>query len=86
MEVKVIDPSGKEYISYPFDGSKHSNIRHYFTPEVKPDQCGTELSVGTWTVVFEGASFSSYKFEIIDEVIVGDEDKYLLGCLSNQHN
>lgn len=79
-KVRVLDPFNEEYYSFLYDGSKSSLIKHYFTPEVEEGQCGPELLAGTWTIVFDGSSLPSYQFNINNDVLIGDEGKYLSGC------
>lgn len=79
---QVFDPSGHMVLEIPFDGSKTSFVKSYFTPKVSQSDCGLDKIVGVWSVKFNGSRLPDYHFEIINQTLPGMEDKYLSGCKS----
>lgn len=77
---KVMDPHGNTVLEIPFDGSKASFVKSYFTPEISPNECGLDKLVGTWTINFNGSRLPDDHFEIINQTLSGMEEKYLSGC------
>ena len=42
--------------------------------------CTVDAFVGEWQVVFKGTKYPSLKFEIVNEILPGDEDEYQPRC------
>lgn len=66
------------YITIPFDGSQKEIFNQYFKPALSrsTDTCSKEDLLGNWTVVFRGTNYNQLKFEIVDEIVPGDEEDY----------
>jgi len=66
------------YISIPFDGTKSQDFNYYIDPAPSKARgiCSAEDITGNWTVVFRGTDYPNIKFEIIDQILPGEEDKY----------
>jgi len=71
------DTHQKVYFTIPFDGSK-SIFNQYFHPQVSKAKgvCSKDYIIGNWTVVFQGTNYPNLKFEIIDLIVTGDEEKF----------
>jgi hypothetical protein len=77
-KIVVITPKDKEWFSIPFDGGKKSDFNQYFKPNlIAPiGFCTVDDLVGDWKLVFEGTSYESIHFKIINETVPGSEKYY----------
>ncbi len=66
----------------PFDGTKKSAFNFYTQPVLNTalDICTVDDIIGDWRVVFRGTDYPDLKFEVIDEIIPGDEELYVPVC------
>ena len=76
------DTHHKTYETVPFDGSKKNAFNYYIEPDLSKSSgiCSVDDIVGTWIVIFRETNYENLEFEIIDEVLPGDEDDYLPVC------
>jgi len=80
-QVAFLRPSNEThyivYFTIPFDGSKPS-FNQYFHPQVSKAKgvCSKDYIIGNWTAVFQGTNYPNIKFEIIDLIVPGDEEKF----------
>jgi len=76
------DTHNKVYQTIPFDGTKKNAFNYYIQPQLSKVAgiCTIDDIAGDWTVVFRGTDYANLKFEIIDEIIPGDEDNYQSVC------
>jgi len=62
----------------PFDGAKKSLFNYY--TDIKLSKvlglCSVDDILGEWTVVFRGTDYADIKFEIINEILPGEEDSF----------
>jgi hypothetical protein len=62
----------------PFDGMQ-KNAFNYYT-DVRLSEafgvCSVDDIIGEWTVVFRGTNYPNIKFEIVDEILPGEEDSF----------
>jgi len=70
------ETSYKVYITIPFDGAKGGGFNSYLEPKPIATQgiCSKDDIVGKWAVVFRGTNYPNLNFEIIDQILPGDED------------
>ena len=66
------------YKTISFDGSKSTGFNHHFKPDLSRGLkvCTTDELTGTWRIVFQGTSYDSLSFEILDEILRGEEEYY----------
>lgn len=66
------------YQTIPFDGAKKDAFNYYISPNLSASKelCSKADIVGNWTVVFRGTDYPNINFEIIDQILPGDEDDY----------
>jgi len=80
-QVAFLRPSNEThyivYFTIPFDGSKPS-FNQFFHPQVSKAKgiCSKDEILGNWTVVFQNTNYPNLKFEIIDLIVTGDEEKF----------
>jgi len=80
-QVAFLRPSNEThyvvYFTIPFDGSKPI-FNQYFHPQVSKAKgvCSKDYIIGNWTAVFQGTNYPNIKFEIIDLIVPGDEEKF----------
>ncbi len=70
------------YFTLPFDGSAKSAFNYYFDPQLsKSDKfCSIDDLVGKWRVVFRGTEYPDLEFEMTDEILPGEEERYEPVC------
>jgi len=70
------------YQTVPFDGTKKNVFNYYIQPQLSKINglCSIDDITGNWTVVFQGTNYPNLKFEIIDEIIPGDDKYYEPVC------
>ena len=66
------------YLSIPFDGTAKDSFNYYLQPQLSKINglCSSKNIVGQWTVVFRGTEYKNLKFNIINETLPGEEEKY----------
>ena len=66
------------YITIPFDGAAKDAFNYYISPQISKINglCSANDIIGQWTVVFRGTEYENLKFNIINETLPGDEDKF----------
>ena len=66
----------KVYITIPFDGVKKEGFNYYIEPKPTAFQgiCSKDDIIGKWTIVFRGTNYPNLNFEIIDQILPGDDD------------
>jgi len=68
----------KVYLTIPFDGTKTESFNYYLEP--RPTKtggiCSKDDIIGKWTVVFRGTNYPNLDFEIIDQILPGDDDLF----------
>ena len=76
------DTHHKTYETVPFDGSKKNAFNYYIEPDLSKSSgiCSVDDIVGTWIVIFRETDYENLEFEIIDEILPGDEEDYLPVC------
>ncbi len=80
-QVAFLRPSNEThyivYFTIPFDSSKPI-FNQYFHPQVSKAKgvCSKDYIIGNWTAVFQGTNYPNIKFEIIDLIVPGDEEKF----------
>jgi len=76
------DTHYKVYQTVPFDGTKKNVFNYYIQPQLSKINglCSIDDITGNWTVVFQGTNYPNLKFEIIDEIIPGDDKYYEPVC------
>jgi len=72
----------KVWQTIPFDGTKKPAFNFYTQPSLLEANkiCTVDDIIGEWTVVFRGTSYPNLKFEIINEILPGDEESYVPVC------
>ena len=66
----------KVYLTVPFDGAKKEGFNYYIEPKPTKFQgiCSKDDIIGKWAVVFRGSNYPNLNFEIIDQILPGDDD------------
>lgn len=66
------------YMSIPFDGLTKDAFNFYLEPKLSETRniCAKDDLIGKWAVVFRGTSYPNLYFDIVDQILPGDEDKY----------
>ena len=70
------------YWTIPFNGTEKSSFNYYLQPQLSEFKmyCTVDAFVGEWQVVLKGTKYPNLKFEIVDEILPGDEDEYQPIC------
>ena len=70
------------YTTIPFDGAKKNSFNQYFTPNLSRalKACTVDDLIGTWKVVFQKTNYENLSFEIINEILPGEEDSFKPFC------
>jgi len=65
----------KVYLTIPFDGSNNEGFNSYLEPKPSKFQgiCSKDDIIGKWQVVFRGTNYPNLNFEIIDQILPGDD-------------
>ena len=63
------------YTTIPFDGKEKNHFNQYFKISISNARgiCSVNDLIGTWLVVFQGTNYENIKFEIINEILRGEE-------------
>jgi len=72
------DTASKVYRTIPFDGAKTESFNYYLEPRPTATQgiCSKDDITGNWLVVFRGTNYPNLYFEIIDQILPGDDDLF----------
>lgn len=66
------------YQTIPFDGNKKNTFNYY--TDIKLNQrlglCSVDDILGEWEVVFRGTNYPNITFEIVNEILSGEEDSF----------
>jgi len=75
----IYTPAGQGYSSIKFDGYEKSSMKHYFKPSLlkQLNLCVKEDLIGEWTIIFAGLPNERLHFNIVDEVLPGQEENYI---------
>jgi len=70
------------YTTIPFDAAKKNSFNQYFTPDLSRALkiCTMDDLIGTWKVVFQKTNYENISFEIINEILPGEEDDFKPFC------
>lgn len=73
--ILIIQPNGVTWVTIPFNGTLKSDFNYYNKPDtnVAKKIFKPEDLVGTWKVIFQGASYEPISFEILNEFVKGAE-------------
>ena len=68
----------KVYLTVPFDGTDKEGFNYYLEPRPTKtrDICSKDEIIGKWVVVFRGTNYPNLNFEIIDQILPGDDDLF----------
>lgn len=74
-KILVIDPKGGTFTTMSFNGTMKSEFNQFFKPTTQRGEklCTAQDLVGNWTIVFQGTSYKSIRFQIINEWVSGDQ-------------
>jgi hypothetical protein len=74
-KIVIVNPKGSTYDIIPFNGTMKTSFKQFFKPNTQRNQalCTPEDLVGEWSLVFQGTSYKSIPFKIIDEWIPGSQ-------------
>lgn len=63
---------------YSFDGSIKSSFNIYFEPKLTDIRkiCNKSDLIGMWMIVFDNVKYEQMNFQIIDEILPGEEDDF----------
>ena len=66
------------YVTYPFDGETKNSFNKYFTPDLSKALkiCSKNDLIGDWRVVFQGTNYENLSFEIIDDYLPGETERF----------
>ncbi|MGI0072208.1 MAG: hypothetical protein ACREA3_00130 [Nitrosotalea sp.] len=71
----VYDPKGGTFTTVNFNGTMKSDWNYMFKPNTERIEklCTAQDLVGNWTIVFQGTSYKSIPFQVINEWVQGAE-------------
>lgn len=71
----VYDPKGGTFTQVPFNGTLKSDWNYMFKPNTERIEklCTAKDLIGNWTIVFQGTSYKSIPFQVINEWVQGSE-------------
>jgi len=74
-KVVVYDPKGGVFTQVPFNGTMKSDWNYMLKPNtVRIEKlCTPQDLVGNWTMVFQGTSYKSIPFQVINEWVEGSQ-------------
>jgi len=66
------------YVTYPFNGEVKTSFNAYFTPDLSRALkiCSKNDLIGEWRVVFQGTNYENLSFEIIDDYLPGEKERF----------
>jgi len=85
-QIAILHPKNKThykvYTTIPFDGSEKLSFNYHFTPQISEIKgiCDMSQLVGTWKVVFQGTQYENLEFQMMDDILPGDEWKFEPQC------
>lgn len=70
------------YFTIPFDGSDKAAFNYYLEPQLSKlkGYCSVDDFIGDWRVVFRGTDFDNLEFKITEQILPGEEEKYMPVC------
>lgn len=73
--VTIVDPKGTVYDMIPFNGTMKSSFKQFFKPNTQRNLaiCTPEQLVGNWSLIFQGTSYKSIPFQVINDWISGSQ-------------
>jgi hypothetical protein len=76
-QIVITDPKGDTYSSIPFNGTMKSSFKQFFKPNTQRGLalCNPTDLVGQWNIIFEGVSYKSIPFKIVNEWIEGSQSE-----------
>ncbi len=71
----VTDPKGGIFTQVPFNGTEKSSFNYYFKPDTERLEklCTPQDLVGTWTITFQGTTYRSLTFKVVNEWVEGSQ-------------
>ena len=71
----VYDPKGGTFTQVPFNGTMKSDWNYMFKPDTERIEklCTPQDLVGNWTIVFQGTSYKSIPFQVINKWVNGSQ-------------
>ena len=74
-KIVVMDPKGDTFTTIPFNGTMKSSFNYYFKPNTERIEklCKPTDLVGEWIIVFQGTSYKSIPFQIVNDWIPGSQ-------------
>ncbi len=71
--VLVFDPKGGLFTKIPFNGTMKADFNYFFKPVTLKSEklCTPQDLVGNWTIEFQGTSYRSIQFQVINEWVAG---------------
>ena len=79
--IEFYTPGGVLYNTMGFNGQEKEFYKKYFKPQLlkAKNLCQKELLIGEWTVVFKGFENAKLNFEMISDILPGQEHQFE-GC------
>lgn len=70
------------YQTIPFDGTKKPEFNYYLQPQLSKVKgyCTIDDFVGEWKVIFRGTNYPNLEFNITDDILPGEESRYMPVC------
>ena len=80
--ILVFAPNGKVTTVVPFNGTLKSDFNTFFKPntDVRTNLCTPQELVGNWTIEFQGTTYRSIQFQVINEWIPGSQAEIKNAC------
>lgn len=80
--ILVFAPNGKVTTVVPFNGTLKSDFNTFFKPntDVRTNLCTPQELVGNWTIEFQGTTYRSIQFQVINEWIPGAQAEIKNAC------
>lgn len=71
----VLDPKGGIFTQVPFNGTEKSEFNYFFKPNTERLEklCTPQDLVGNWTIEFQGTTYKSIFFRVINEWVSGSQ-------------
>ena len=72
----------KTFQEIPFDGSKKNVFNYYYEPKLSlaKNICNVNELLGEWQVIFINTNYPPINFQVINQTIPGDENKFGTVC------
>lgn len=80
--ILVFAPNGRITTVVPFNGTLKSDFNTFFKPntDVRTNLCTPQDLVGNWTIEFQGTTYRSIQFQVINEWIPGAQAEIKKAC------